>query len=479
MKKILLTILVLIVVTVGLATASIFLEGSNLLTDFFAFEHSSLETEDTDKVATDFDYDDYIEKGQLLVENGYYTLAINEFTAATKEEPTRSEPYVLIGQTHLIEKNYEKALANFQTALEKNLDNMDAVIGVTQSYIHLNEFDLARETLDGAHYPDRPEFKYYQAMLFAYDGEYEKSETYFQEALEAEDEKIQTNAQLFLDAYTEYDLEQGGQESHLRTLLAQAATDADQHELATTILYQVLSETPTYRDAWILLGYAYLNLEQYEDSASAFEEAIELDTTKPETNYFLALAYFGQDRYEDCIIYLELSIVYGFEPQVQVYQKLAETYFLLEDYEAAVRNYEQVLDLNDEDINSFIRPVWLNMDYLDNVARSFELAAWAIQSHPGEAMSYNLMGWVLIEYGDLEEAREHLEEALSIDPDLAAAYLNLGTIDELEGDTESAKENYKKAYNLDQNDSVGALAAEKYNEILLAEQAAEEIETVE
>ncbi len=465
MKKLLLTILVLLITIASLSAAGIFLNNTALLTDIFAIEHSPLG--DEDKVATNFSYEDYIEKGQLLIENDYYTLAINEFTQAAKEKPLASEPYILIGQTHLQTKNYEKALANFQTALEKNPDSADAAIGIVQSYIHLNEFDLARETADGAHYPDNQELEYYRAMLLAYDSEYDRSESHFQELIETtEDEEIRQNTQLFLDAYEEYELEQGGQESHLRTLLAQACTDTEEYELATTILYQVLSETPTYRDAWILLGYAYLNLEDYSNATSAFEEATELDTTKPETNYFLALAYFGQDRLEEAITYLELALVYGFEPQVQVYQKLAETYFLLEDYESATRNYEKVLELNDSDLTYFIRPIWLNMDYLDNIARSFELAQWAINSHPDEAMSYNLMGWVFIENNDLWEAREYLEHALEIDPELAAAYLNIGTIDELEGNLDQAKENYRTAYNLDQNDSVGALAAEKYNELL-------------
>ncbi len=209
-----------------------------------------------------------------------------------------------------------------------------------------------------------------------------------------------------------------------------------------------------------------MNLEKYEDSASTFEEAIELDTTKPETNYFLALAYLGQNRYEEAITYLELALVYGFEPQVQVYQKLAETYFLMQDYELATRNYEKVLELNDTDVNYFIRPIWLNMEKLGNIDKALELAEWALSSHPDEAMSHNLMGWAMISAQNYEEARTFLENALSIDKGLAAAYLNLGTIDETEGNLESAKENYKQAYTLDQNDSVGVLAAEKYNNLL-------------
>jgi len=465
MKKILLALLALIIITIGLAGASIFLNKTDLWTSIL---NLTQEEPEEDKVKTSGNYESFIAKGDLLFENGYYTLAINEYTSAAQEKPESADPYNLIGNTYIELGNYEKSLTNFQTALTKSPESADAIIGIAQSYLHLSQFDEARNFLDSSNLAENPEVKYYLALLYAYEGEYDRSEETFQKVTTETEitSEIAENSQKFLDAYKTYEAQQGGQESHLRTLIAEACTEVSQNELAVTILYQVLSQTPTYRDAWILLGYAYLNLAKYEDSASAFEEAIELDTTKPETNYFLALAYFGQDRYEETITYLELALVYGFEPQVQVYQKLAETYFLMEDYELATRNYEKVLELNDTDVNYFIRPIWLNMEKLGNVDQALELAQWAISSHPDSAMSYNLMGWAMISAQDYEEARTYLESALSMDENLAAGYLNLGTLDEIEGDLESAKVNYKKAYTLDQNDSVGALAAEKYNNLL-------------
>lgn len=333
--------------------------------------------------------------------------------------------------------------------------------------MHLNMFIEARQMVDSIVNPDNDKLRYYQGMLYFYDGEYDRSEEYFQGVVDTTlDTTLKTNSQLFLTAYSEYELEQGGQESHLRTLLAQASTDAEQYELAISTLYQVLSDTPTYRDAWILLGYAYLNLEQYENSASAFEEAIELDITKPETNYFLSLAYYGLDDYDNAIKYLDLSLLYGFEPQVQVYQKLAEIYFTEQDYETAERNYEKILELNSTDVNYFIRPIWLNMEKLNDMAQAFDLAEEAITTNPGEAMSYNLLGWVYVKKEDYENAEKYLTKALEIDPELAAAYLNLGTMYEAQEEFTLAIENYKKAYNLNQNDSVGALAAQKFNNLL-------------
>ncbi|MFA6528922.1 MAG: tetratricopeptide repeat protein [Candidatus Gracilibacteria bacterium] len=441
--------------------------NSNLLTNALEILNQTAPTTEENKIKTETTYAEYIDKGKLLRENDYYTLAINEFTQASKSSPNSAEPYILIGETHLSTKNYDKALLSFQKALEKSPTNIDAITGIAQSYMHLNDFTEARKTVDSIVNPDSDKLKYYQGMLYFYDGEYDRSEEYFQSVADtSQDETLKTNAQLFLDAYAEYELEQGGQENHLRTLLAQAATETDQYELATSTLYQVLSETPTYRDAWILLGYAYLNLEAYEDSASAFEEAIELDTTKPETNYFLSLAYYGLDDYDNAIKYLDLSLLYGFEPQVQAYQKLAEIYFTQQDYEAAERNYEKILELNSTDVNYFIRPIWLNMEKLDDMAQAFDLANQALTTNPDNAMSYNLMGWVYVEKEDDAHAYEYLTKAIEMDPELGAAYLNLGTMYETQGDYTNAIENYKKAYNLDQNDSVGALAAQKFNNLL-------------
>ncbi|MBU1019430.1 MAG: tetratricopeptide repeat protein [Patescibacteria group bacterium] len=455
MKKIILAVLTLILLTVGLVAASLFINAPELLTNIFSAEEIN---KDTFKIKTDSSYEERIEKGQLLIENGYYSLSITEFNLASQEKPYSPEPYLLIGSVYENLKDYEKAISNYEKALERSPDNSEAIIGIAQNYIHLEKFEEARATIDGSS-KESSDLNYYKALLYAYDSEYDRSQQLFEEI---EDEK----AEPFLSAFEEYDLEEGGQETHLKTLLAQAYTEVKQWQLAKATLYEVLGENSSYRDAWTLLGYTYLSLGQYEDSASAFEQAIELDVTKPETNYFLALAYFGQDRHEDAITYLELSLLYGFEPQVQVYQKLAEIYFLLEDYESASRNYEQILKLNDEDANNFIRPIWLNLDFLGNHEHALELAEWALDSHPETAMSYNLKGWVLTAMEDYEEAETYLKGALELDPNLAAAYLNLGTMYEKQDNLEEAKQNYKIAYTLDQNSAIGSLAAEKYNALL-------------
>ena len=231
-------------------------------------------------------------------------------------------------------------------------------------------------------------------------------------------------------------------------------------------LYEILREEPTYRDAWIILGYAYLTQEHYRDAQDALLKALELDPAKPETRYFLGLSYFGEDQYAAAVTQLQLAVESGYEPRVQAYQKLADVAVLAEQFDIAVKAYETVLILNSSDVTLYIRPIWLYLDKLNNADRAKELAEQAIQEHPNNAMSYNLLGWVQVAQNDLSNAEQNLNYALILDSDLAAAYLNLGWLEQKKENFEQAKEHYKRCYTLDPSGSVGNLAANRYNEIL-------------
>jgi len=112
-----------------------------------------------------------------------------------------------------------------------------------------------------------------------------------------------------------------------------------------------------------------------------------------------------------------------------------------------------------------VRAIWLNIDKLDNATKAVELAQKALEVHPEEAMSYNLLGWSYTATGNFQEAEQYLNQALSLNPDFDAAILNLGWLKEKQGKTVLAKEYYKKAYNLGNGNSIASLAAKRYNNI--------------
>jgi tetratricopeptide (TPR) repeat protein len=74
---------------------------------------------------------------------------------------------------------------------------------------------------------------------------------------------------------------------------------------------------------------------------------------------------------------------------------------------------------------------------------SIEQRLWArVQSEPEHASSWRLLGHLLLERGDLGEARRVLERAVSLDPLSAAAEFDLARVLEASGETGSAAEHF-------------------------------------
>jgi tetratricopeptide (TPR) repeat protein len=214
-----------------------------------------------------------------------------------------------------------------------------------------------------------------------------------------------------------------------------------------------------------MLGFSYLNLNKYYFAQTAFEKAYDLDTQWPITQYFLGLTHMELGNLKDAALFLDYANQNGFEPQILVKRKLADLYLENKDYAKAVALYEEILNINNQDIGSFVRPIWLYLDFLNEPAKALGLAEKAVAAFPNDAMSYNLLGWSQTGAKKLDEAEKNLKKATELNPDFAAAFYNLGKLYMTQERKTEALDAFKKAYELDQTGSIGSLAAQRYNEL--------------
>ncbi|MDP2624824.1 MAG: tetratricopeptide repeat protein [Candidatus Peregrinibacteria bacterium] len=453
--------------------------GANETNDEFITvetEGNGLNEEFPVEETTNLSYQELIKKGNTLIESGYPGLAVFEFQAAIQLETKNDEGFYKLGEAYFYDENHVDAANNLQTAIDLNSENLEAKILLGKTYIELEQFENAKAHFDTINSTSATVL-YYKGILDAYFGNYDQAQITLQKVIDSgESADLSQNANNYLNSMAEFALAQDAIESYKKTLVGRSLAETDQPTLAISLLYDVLREEPDYRDAWIIIGFVYLSTESYEDAQDALLKAVELDPTKGETRYFLGLAYFGEEEIESAIIQFELALESGFEPQVQVYQKLGDAAVLIGDYTKAAGAYENVLTLNSSEVDLYIRPVWLYLDHLNDIPKALELAERATLEHPNEAMGYNLLGWAQTINGDYVAAEQNLNYALILDPDLSAGYLNLGRWHELQGQYEEAKDNYKRSYTLDADGSVGNLAAQLYNK-LVEKQTAEEAAT--
>lgn len=410
-------------------------------------------------------YKDLINRGDILAEKGFLALAINEYIEASKLSEQNPEPYIKIGKLHLENAQPKMAEEAFKKALSLDPENLNAKINLGRSYLLAREMEKARDIFNQIQVKNQL-VKYYQGIIAAYFGDYENSKKSLQEAVEiATSQEVTDKAKNFLNAYDEFSRTLGGLDIHLKTLLARSFNQMGEYDMAIPLLYKVLEQKKDYRDAWILIGYAYLQTQKYKDALDALEIARKLDPGKAETLYFLGLGYFAENNLDEAARHLEAALQAGYEPRIQALQKIAEVYFQKGEYEKATKKYEEVLNINTSDVDYFIRPVWIYIDKLKNADAALKLAAQAIETHPEKSMSYNLLGWAQIASGKYSEAQQNLEKALSIDEKLDAAYLNLGWLNENLRNYTTAKKYYLTAFKLGKDANIGKLAEERYNNI--------------
>lgn len=410
-------------------------------------------------------FDEHIKKGDTLQSEGFTEFAIREYQAANQIDPQSPIPYLKIGDIHFNNSNFEKSKISFESAIKNAPTNIDAQIGLARSLLGLKEISQATEVINNLPAEDQRAL-YYQGLIAIIQNDHDLAKNKLQTAINTNTfEIITSKSQKFLDAYKEFDSFQSGADSHLKTLLSRAFTESEEYNLAITELFEVIKLKNDYRDAWILLGYSYLKIEQPREAVDALLEAEKIDSQKPETQFFLGLAYLGTEDLDLAATHLETALENGFEPKVQAEQKLAEIYLLQEEFAKAADKYETVISLNDSDVDYFVRPIWIYLEQINNPAKAYALAQKAVTNHPQEAMSYNLLGWVNLKRNNLEVAEDNIKTALKINPDFDAAHLNLGQIYEQQNEIQPAKDAYQKAYELGNGNSISEIASTRFKSL--------------
>jgi tetratricopeptide (TPR) repeat protein len=419
-----------------------------------------------DKIGRAKTYTEYMNRGKLLEDNGYHALAAAQYEAAANLAPQNTEPLIEIGRIHLREMDYIKAKLAFEQALKIEPDNLNASVYLIRTLCADRKITEAQQVVNSLKEQNQTS-KYYAGIIDAYFGDYDDSKTLLKDAVSmGTNEDITNKAKNFLSAYDEFNFNQGSSTAHLKTLLARSYAQTGEYNMAIPMLFDVIKEMKDYRDAWILLGFSYLNLDKFQDAVDALEQARTLDPQKPETLFYLGLGYYGLNDLNKASQSLELAKKNGYQPQIQIDQKLAEIYLELKQYQQSADSFENVISLNSTNVNYFIKPMWIYLERLNQPEKAMLLAQKAYSIHPDQAMSFNLLGWAAIYENSYSKADDYLKKAMALDPKLDAIYLNYGLLTEKEGDNNQAIYYYKKAFQMGNGSSISTAAADRYNKLI-------------
>jgi len=417
-------------------------------------------------ITSPVNYENHTAEGDALMTTGYYSLAGSQYALAINVDPENPIAYNKLGLAYLEMGDFEKAVENFARASKLSPNDLGYAVNYGKGLIRINDFERAFEHFQSLT-SENLDVQFYRSLLSAYRSDYDSARAEIQEAARYGGSVNPAYLQSVNQAFLAFDSQQEGQVIYLEALLTKAMVDAEEYHLAEAMALKVLNKQSDYRDVWTLLGYSQLKLENYEEAKQSLDQAVKIDSLKPEIHYFLGLSHYFLEEYEDAVNRFELALLYGFEPENEPYRKIAESQLFLEQFNEALAAYEYLVKIEHASVDDFVRPTWLAIEKVQDLDRALTLAEEAVTHFPGEAMSHNLLGWVYIEQGQLELADDSLNTAFQIDPLMAEAHYNTGRLRELQGHTDGAIWEYEKAYSLaESGDNVSQQASEAYNRLV-------------
>ncbi len=440
-----------------------------------------------------------IKEAEKLMEHEYFSLATIELQTAIAEKPNLIQPYLILGEIYLRTLDLNR-LENLITELKNKFPD-DAEIAVLEGRKLITEkkFSEALVVLKLIDNDLPPALKFYHAVLLSLQNNHTKAKIILAElkdlpidsrdlivgkdGVESEVKnrntlapKLANKVTSFAKVYDDFSKLSEGKNPHLFALLAKSLASNNEAILAKEFAEVAIKEDISYIDAWIVRGYANLQMKETALALQDLRHAYELDPIRPQTHYFLALALYESGNNDEAILFFEKALEHDFEFSSEVRWKLIELFSKSKRYDRVLELYKELLD-EDSNPKEFASALHTAIDILKKPEVALEIAEQLATNKPHDIFALNMHGWALIANKQFIQAEKVLKQAKKNNPNYARTYLNLGLLYEQQAKFLEAKEFYKQSYDLGKNGnetSLTNLAAEKYNELVSQTERPEE-----
>lgn len=196
---------------------------------------------------------------------------------------------------------------------------------------------------------------------------------------------------------------------------------------------------------------AFYELQELADSA--FEQTVAKlkvqkikEPNEQSWDYDLGIVYERAAKYNKAIAYYKESLEK--ESNIITASRISSCYDDLGDYDKALGYCNQAIALDSVKTNY----LYEKANILDNAGRTQEAIKTMsdyIANTPDEPAGYYQRGWFKDHFGDIEGALEDYTMAITLQPNVAYAYLNRGVLYRLKGENAKAESDFKQVVRLD------------------------------
>lgn len=225
-------------------------------------------------------------------------------------------------------------------------------------------------------------------------------------------------------------------------LVGEAAFENEQYNQAKKAFIKVLSLNKNIASAHLGLGKAYMFLGKPFLAEEELNKAVGTRATSADAYLYLGIINKRRLNFPAAISNIKKALSLS-STNNDYYIELGRTYLDMEDYKDAINVFSKAK--NSEGY------YWLGVAYLADkqLASAKSNLLKSIGMNPYDARPYKDIGKIYLAEDDLIEARRYLENAIALDTNYADAYYELGLLDEMESDKIGAANNFIVSYSID------------------------------
>ena len=214
--------------------------------------------------------------------------------------------------------------------------------------------------------------------------------------------------------------------AYRRVVLGRALAAMDNWDLAQLAFTRATQLDAGYAEAWAFLGEARWRLGL--DGKAELERARALNPDSVLTQALLALRLRRRAQAEQALGYLQR--VTKREPDRAVWQiEIGNTLTELGKLPQALPYYQHAVELEPQNAETWSTLARFCLLYhMEPRSLGLPAARQALLLAPNDPRQLDLMGWVMLNLGDLTSGERFLQQALQNDSTFAAAHLHLGQL---------------------------------------------------
>lgn len=427
----------------------------------------------------------YIEVASLYLKDKRYPEAEKTIFKLIERKPKLPIGYYYLGRILFEEQKYKEAVEKYKEALKQDSGYEPAWMGIGMVYETEGDSGKAlqnyRKYLETAG-PNHREPRYRIIQILFQQKAYGEAKKELEDLLKLDPNDIEGNFRLALLFAEQKDysraiqllnvaIQRRGNDPRLVDYLGSLYEANNENEKAIQAYLTVIEVDRTYTDSYIHLAAVYLKLKKIDAALKVMEEARQSNPQKEDILLSgKGWIYFQAERYDESLTAFTQAIQIN-PKNPDFHYNLGQLFDKLDKFSEMEKEMRTTIELEPNYANALN---YLGYSYADKnikLKEAHDLITRALKVRPNDGFIIDSLAWVYYRQGDLDKAVGELKKALVFVPDDPTIHEHLGEVYYKKNIKPEAKEEFLKS--IEMNPSNQKLI-DRFKEYGLSDQKSEE-----